>query len=242
MTGLVLAAALLFSDPVGDVPPAGYSWPRAAIYQEVGFADLVAFRVEPAGEGTRVAFQLDRTPRGEGAPLGFSLAVLAVYLDHRPGGVEVLPGAGFAVPRRYAADYAVLVSGWEAVGFELPGGERVGLPARREGEWVVVDLPLPYRGGRTRYYPLSGVYDPFEPTWFRAASPEGGIWKLKAPPGSPAAVDVFDPEAYGTGVLYPASTGGGVDPRRVVALALALASGLMLGWAGVGVVKRWRRR
>lgn len=238
MIFLALAAALLFSDPAGDVPPPGYAWPKAAVYQAVGFADLVAFRVEERRGGLAFGFRLDRTPNPGHAPLGFSLAVLAVYLDTGPGGAEVLPGAGFRVPEDAAPDRAVVVSGWGAQLYDLGTGRAEPLAARREGDWIVVETPL--SPGRYRYYPVSGLYDPFAPLGFRQARAGGGIWALGAPPGSPNAVDVFDPGAYARGYLQPASPPRAFTPRGVAVALLALLSGTLVAWGGVDAVRRYR--
>ncbi len=234
---LALATALLLTDPAGDVPPPGYAWPQAAVYQEVGFADLVGFRVEKKQEGLAFGFRLDRTPNPGRAPLGFSLAVLAVYLDTGPGGLAVLPGAGFPVAEDAAADRAVVVSGWGALLYDLKTGRAVPVPARRQGDWIVVQTPLP--PGRDRYYPVSGLYDPFAPYGFRRTQVGGGIWAIRAPPQSPNAVDVFDPGAYRRGWLRPARPPG-PSPRRLAVGLLAGLSGVLVAWGGVGAVRARR--
>lgn len=181
---LLPTLALAARDPTGDVPPPGYAWPRAAIYQQQGWADLVEVRLE---KGRLLSFRLDRTPNPGKAPLGFSLAIFAAYLDTGPGGVTRLPGAGFLVPEARAADQVVLVSGWGAELTDLKTGEARPLPAERRGDYVAVTLPaLRVRA----LYPVVGVYDPFAPLGFRPATVEGGIWRLKAPAGAPIAVDV----------------------------------------------------
>lgn len=238
MTALLLAAALVFSDPAGDVPPPGYAWPKAEVYQAVGFADLVGFRVEPREGGLAFGFRLDRTPNPAHAPLGFSLAVLAVYLDTGPGGERRLPGAGFFVPEGMEADQAAVVSGWGAELVDLKTGKKTPLFARRENRWIVVQTGLP--PGRYRYYPTSGLYDPFAPLGFRRVQVGGGIWAIGAPPGSPNAVDVFDPGAYARGVLLPLRRPGFLSGRKGPVLLLALAGGLLIAWAGVETAQRRR--
>ncbi len=238
MTALLLAAALVLTDPAGDVPPPGYAWPKAEVYQAVGFADLVGFRVESNDEGLAFGFRLDRTPNPARAPLGFSLAVLAVYLDTGPGGASPLPGAGFPVPEGMEPDWAAIVSGWGAELLELRTGKKTPLAARREGDWIVVQTGL--SPGRYRYYPVSGVYDPFTPLGFRRVQVGGGIWAIGAPPGSPNAVDVFDPGAYARGMLLPARRPGFLGGRRGLVLLLALSGGLLVAWAGVEAVQARR--
>jgi len=231
---LALIALLAVSDPAGDTPPSGYAWPQAEVYQEVGFADLTGFRVEDRGGVLWVGFRLDRTPNPGKAPLGFSLAVLADYIDTRPGGVAVLPGAGFSVLKGKEPDLAVVVSGWGAMKVSLPQGVVERIPARREGDWIVVNTKLPAH--RYRHYPLSGIYDPFAPLGFRKPSPTGGLWRPKAPPGAPAAVDAFDEAAFQTHVLSPA-TAKKRALRPFLAGVFALLAGLFAAWGGVG----WRR-
>jgi len=235
----MLAAMLTLADPVGDVPPPGYAWPQAAPYHQVGFADLVGFRVLNRGGRLWVGFQLDRTPNPGGAPLGFSLAVLADSIDAGPGGVSRLPGAGFRVPKGKEPEILVVVSGWGAARYRLDGAKAPArLTARREGDWILVDTGLPW--GRYRHYPVVGLYDPFAPFGFRETSPTGGLWQLKAPAGAPAAVDVLDPGAYARGLLRPARFSRLPGPRAFAEGILALLAGLFVAWGGVGWLRRVR--
>ncbi len=236
MLALALAALLSVSDPVGDVPPPGYAWPRAEVYREVGFADLTGFRAENREGLLWIGFRLDRTPNPGGAPLGFSLAVLADFIDTGPGGVARLPEVGLAVPRGKEPDLVVVASGWGAMRLSLPEGGVERLEARREGDWIAVNTGLPAR--RYRHYPVVGLYDPFAPLGFRQPSPAGGLWRPQAPPGAPAALDVLHPAAFATGVLAPA--GRRWDWRRGLVLVLSLASGLLLAWGAVGWMRRRR--
>ena len=226
LVALFLAPALVLAarDPSGDVPPPGYAWPRAAIYQQQGWADLVEVRLE---KGRVLSFRLDRTPNPGQAPLGFSLAIFAAYLDTGPGGLARLPGAGFSVPEARAADQVVLVSGWGAELIDLKTNESQPLPAERRGDAVAVTLPdLKVRA----LYPVVGVYDPFAPLGFRPASVEGGIWRLKAPLGAPRAVDVVGPwpgnRLMPLGGRRPFNPGGGL---------LALLAGLFTAWGVLGL-------
>ena len=223
---LFLAPALVLAarDPTGDVPPPGYAWPRAAVYQQQGWADLVEVRLE---KGRLLSFCLDRTPNPGKAPLGFSLAIFAAYLDTEPGGVTRLPGAGFLVPEDRAADRVVLVSGWGAKLLNLKTGEARPLPAERRGDYVAVTLPdLKVHA----LYPVAGVYDPFAPLGFRPATAEGGIWRLKAPPGAPRAVDVVGP--WPGRRLLPLGAGRSVNLGVVL---LALLAGVFTAWGVLGL-------
>ena len=241
MPALVLAALLALADPVGDVPPPGYAWPRAAVYHRVGYADLVGFRVLERDGVLWVGFRLDRTPNPGKAPYGFSLAVLADYLDAGPGGVDRLPGAGFRVPKGLEPEVAVVVSGWGAFRRRLDAPEgRKTLPVVREDGWILVNTGMPW--GRYRHYPVVGLYDPFDPWGFRRTSPTGGLWALKAPPGAPAAVDVLDAGAFARGVLRPARFSRIGEPRRLWAFALAVAAGVFVAWGAVGWLRRRRAR
>ena len=234
MLALALIALLSVSDPAGDTPPPGYAWPRAEVYQAVGFADLTGFRVEDRGGKLWVGFRLDRTPNPGKAPLGFSLAVLADFIDTAPGGVRRLPQVGFSVPEGKEPDLAVVVSGWGAARVPLSGGEARPLVARREGDWIYVNTELSAR--RYRHYPVVGLYDPFAPLGFRKPSPSGGLWRPQAPPGVPAAVDALDPEAFQTYQLTPATLRRR-DPRPLLAGGFALLSGVLAAWGAVA----WRR-
>jgi len=229
---------LSVSDPVGDVPPPGYAWPQAEVYQAVGFADLVAFRAENREGELWVGFRLDRTPNPGGAPLGFSLAVLADFIDTAPGGVSRLPEVGFSVPEGKEPDLVVVASGWGAMRVALPTGGADSLTARREGEWIYVNTGLP--AGRYRHYPVVGLYDPFAPLGFRKPSPVGGLWRPKAPPGAPAAVDVLDAAAFETGVLYPSAVDVQKRLRPLLSAGLAVISGLFFAWGAVGWMRRRR--
>jgi len=235
---LVLAALLSVSDPVGDVPPPGYAWPKAEVYQEVGFADLVGFQAESRDGVLWIRFRLDRTPNPGGAPLGFSLAVLADFIDTAPGGVRRLPEVGFSVPEGKEPDVAVVVSGWGAMRVSLTEGGAERLFAQREGDWIAVNTGLPAH--RYRHYPVVGLYDPFAPLGFRKPSPVGGLWRPKAPAGAPAAVDVLDPAAFESGVLYPSERTPRERLRPLVSGGLAVMAGLFFAWGAVGWMRRRR--
>ncbi|WP_457630599.1 glucodextranase DOMON-like domain-containing protein, partial [Oceanithermus sp.] len=130
----IFLALLILTDPVGDDHGAGLGYPRAALYQEVGFADITAFELKQSDEGWRLGFRLARYPNPAGAPLGFSLATVAVYLDTEPGGEEELSGTGLRTPAGGGWEEAYLVSGWGAER-RTPTGEGGGGSAWCGGEW-----------------------------------------------------------------------------------------------------------
>ena len=229
MTHWILLALLLFSDPAGDDHGAGLAYPRAELYQEVGFADLRGFEMRKVDGRWQLGVRLDRYPNPAGAPLGFSLAVVALYLDTAPGGEETLPGAGLSTPAGAGWEEVYLVSGWGAER-RTPTGERATARAWRDGDWIWVQTGL---GERPRVYVAAGIYDPFEPWAFRPALPGGGVWYLDGPADAPRALDVIAPDdgaVYASGVLRPVSTrfswrwlvSGLLAAAGLVALALAV--------------------
>ncbi len=238
MIALALAAALLVSDPSGDVPPPGYAFPRVEVAQQPGAVDLLGFLARDEGGKLVVGFRLAQTPNPAGAPLGFSLAVLAAYVDDRPGGVEVLPGAGFRTPEGEGVDEVILVTGWGAE-LRTPDGKSVAaLKARREGDWIVV--PTPLKPKRARYFVVSGLYDPFAPWGFRKAMPQGGIWSPRGPIKGLNALDAVTlqgVEAFTSGILEPARPPPWFTPRRALTLLLAILGGALLAF---GVWEGWR--
>ena len=215
-------ALLLLSDPVGDDHGAQLGYPRAAIYQEVGFADLTGFQMRQKDGAWQLGVRLDRYPNPAAAPLGFSLAVVALYLDSQPGGSEKLPGCGLKTPAAGGWDEAYLLSGWGAEK-RLPDGS--GQPARawREGDWIWLATSLRQR---PRVYVASGIYDPFSPWAFRSPQPGGGYWRLDGPASAPAALDVIAADnaaVWASGVL-PAAHGrhSWRLPAALALMALAL--------------------
>ncbi|WP_293172344.1 glucodextranase DOMON-like domain-containing protein [Oceanithermus sp.] len=227
MTHWILLALLLLSDPAGDDHGAGLAYPRAEIYQQVGFADLRGFQLRKVDGAWQVGVRLDRYPNPASAPLGFSLAVVAVYLDTAPGGEETLPGAGLSTPTGGGWEEAYLISGWGAER-RTANGERETAQAWRDGDWIWVQTGL---AERPRAYVAAGIYDPFEPWAFRPALPGGGAWYLDGPASAPRALDVIaanDAAVYASGVLPPARSR---FPWRALAsglLALAGAALLLL--------------
>ncbi|PZA06253.1 MULTISPECIES: glucodextranase DOMON-like domain-containing protein [unclassified Meiothermus] len=198
---------LLLTDPLGDDHGLGYAYPTAAIYAESGFADLTGFQALERDGRLVLRVRLARYPNPQAAPLGFSLAVVGIYVESEPtkgaeGGQE-LPGAGFKTPAGHGWDEAYLLSGWKAESLR-PDGRRQEVQARKEGDWLEVFPDLP--PGDYGYYVTVGLYDPFTPTGFRPVRPGGGGWVLDAPSGAPAAVDVLSEhqaQAYQSGVLAP---------------------------------------
>ena len=226
MTWLLVALALL--DPIGDDRGPGYTYPTAPVYQEVGFADLVEFQATPQETGLVLSVRLDRYPKPAGAPLGFSLPVVAIYVDTGPGGEEVLPGAGLRTPEGKGWERAYLLTGWGAEARALGVPPRP-VRAERDGAWVRIYTDLP--PGAYGYYVTAGLYDPFEPWGFRAVRPDGGPWRLGGPEGAPRAVDVLARDqaaVYASGVLPPIRPGLRITPWRWAALGLWALGGLAL--------------
>lgn len=215
---------LLLTDPTGDDHGLGYAYPRAALFAEGGFADLTGFEAFERGEKLVLRVRLNRYPGGTGAPNGFSLATVAIYLREKEGGPQELPGAGFKTPAGQGWNRAYLLTGWSAEE-RLPGGASNPLRVQKNGDWLEVSPALP--PGDYSYYVAVGIYDPFAPWYFRRVRPGGGAWELEGPAGAPAAVDVLatnQPQAYSSGMLEP------VRAQRQLRLPLALLS------AGLGLL------
>ncbi|AEB10841.1 glucodextranase DOMON-like domain-containing protein [Marinithermus hydrothermalis] len=226
MIWLLLALALL--DPAGDDRGPGYAYPTAPVYQEVGFADLTGFEVTVQDANLVLSVRLDRYPNPAEAPLGFSLPVIAIYVDTGPGGEEVLPGAGLRTPKGQGWERAYLLTGWGAEA-RAPGVLPRPVRAERDGEWIRIHTDLP--PGPYGYYVAVGLYDPFEPWGFRAVRPGGGPWRLEGPEAAPRAVDVLarnQAAVYASGVLPPARAGLRFSLWRGAALGLWALGGLAL--------------
>jgi len=225
----IFLALLLFSDPVGDDHGASLGYPRAALYQEVGFADIARFEMKRRGEFWLLGIELARYPNPAEAPLGFSLATVAIFLDARPGGEEELPGAGLKTPAGGGWEEAYLVSGWGAEKRVFSGGRSL-VRAWREGGWIWIQTNLRQKPNA---YVVSGIYDPFEAWGFRKPLPGGGVWFLDGPEKAPRAVDVVavDQErVWATGVLPPVRKRPSWRPFLVLALLLAGAYFLYRAW------------
>jgi len=227
----IFLALLILTDPIGDDHGAGLGYPRASLYQEIGFADVVGFEMKQQDGVWLLGIRLARYPNPAKAPLGFSLASLAVYLDTAPGGEEELTGIGLKTPPGGGWEEAYLISGWGAEK-RTPAGERQPARAWREGDWVWIQTDLQKR---PRAYVASGIYDPFEPWAFRRPLPGGGVWYLDGPENSPRALDVvaIDQErVWDTGVLPPARKRRSWRPALSLALALIGAWLLFRAWRG----------
>ncbi|HEU4741457.1 MAG TPA: glucodextranase DOMON-like domain-containing protein [Meiothermus sp.] len=199
---------LLFTDPLGDDHGLGYVYPEASIYAESGFADLTGFQALERDGQLVLRVRLARYPNPQAAPLGFSLAIVGIYVESEPAANEPkdgqeLPGAGFKTPAGQGWNEAYLVNGWKAESLR-PDGSRREVQARKEGDWLEVFPDLP--PGDYGYYVTVGLYDPFTSSGFRPVRPGGGTWVLDAPGGAPTAVDVLSDhqaQAYQSGVLAP---------------------------------------
>lgn len=221
---------LLFTDPLGDDYGLAYAYPRNALYAEAGFADLIGFEALEQADRLVLRVRLARYPNPQNAPLGFSLAVVGVYIDSRDGGPEELPGAGFRTPVGAGWDSAYVISGWGGEA-RTPQGESRTLEVRRNGDWIEFSPNIP--PGDYGYYVTAGLYDPFTPWGFRPLRPGGGDWVLDGPVGAPPAVDVLSDQQsqnYTSGELSPVRAQRLVVPWLAwVAAGVGLAS-LVLGW------------
>jgi len=227
----IFLALLLLSDPVGDDHGAGLGYPRAALYQEVGFADITQFEMKQKDGRWLLGVQLARYPNPTEAPLGFSLATIAIYLDTGPGGEEELPGAGLKTPSGGGWEEAYLISGWGAEK-RTPEGEREPARSWREDGWIWVQTDL---SEKPKVYVTSGIYDPFEPWGFRKVLPGGGVWYLDGSATAPRALDVVasDQEnVWSSGTLPPARKQRSLRPLASLALLLAGAWFLFRAWRG----------
>ncbi|GAA6730582.1 glucodextranase DOMON-like domain-containing protein [Thermus brockianus] len=225
-----MGVLFLYQDPLGDDQGLAYLYPRAALFREAGegYADLLAVAGEDRGELV-LKVRLARYPNPLEGPLGFSLATVVLWLDTGEGGEETLL-PGLHTPQGAGWEVAYLLTGFGAER-RTPKGEREGVRAWREGDWVALATGLP--PGRYGVYGAVGLFDPFAPWYLRPSSPEGGAWTLAAPPGSPPVVDLLAERpleqvaAYQTGVL---------KPLRPKGFALKRESLLAFGLGGVSLL------
>ncbi|RIH81614.1 hypothetical protein Mlute_02749 [Meiothermus luteus] len=212
----------IFSDPPGDDHGLGYAYPTAPLFAEAGFADLRGFEALQRGEKLVLRVRLQRYPNPLGAPHGFSLATVAIYLHTGPGGTEELPGAGFKTPAGQGWSHAYLITGWLAEEHR-PDGSRQPVSLSRQGDWLELTSSLP--PGDYGYYVAAGLYDPFTPWHFRPVRPGGGPWVLNGPSEAPRAVDVLHPQqaqAYQSGVLPPLRAAQNRTPWALLSAGLGL--------------------
>ena len=229
---------LLLADPLSDDRGLEYAYPRAALYAESGFADLTGFEALEREGQLVLRLRLARYPNPQQAPNGFSLAVVAVYLDMAPGGRTDLAGSGFTTPPQDGWEQVLLLTGWEAE-LRQSDGTTTAMQSLLVDDWLEVSTALP--AGDYGYYVASGLYDPFASGYFRALRPEAGEWNLSGPLDFPAAVDVLSQnqtESYTTGVLLPVTAPKNTQP----VMAWVLAGLGLMSWVLALAWPRSRRR
>lgn len=213
---------LLLTDPINDDYGLGYAYPRAALYTEAGFADLLGFEAISEGQQLVLRVKLNQYPNPNNAPNGFSLATVAIYVDTGPGGSSTLPGAGFKVPGDHAWDKAYLLTGWASEEHSSDGKVQT-VPFRRKEDWLELRPKLPTQD--YSYYVAVGIYDPFTPWHFRPVRSGGGPWVLDGPTNAPPAVDVLaknQNSAFETRVLDPVKAPQDRKPWAYLTAAVGL--------------------
>lgn len=244
---MILAVLLTVADPQGDTRGDGsYVLPVALSGPLARSLDLRDFRAEGVGGKLRLTVGMGGLDNPWNAPLGFSAAMVDVFVKTDYGGARALgdsandlqtpPGEG------WQHRYTVTGFGTRAYLADKDGKVRAdaGVPrVRTEGSSIVLDTDLPT--GRYSYWVTSRVYSPL--TQGGALSPRegGGGEALSAPrAGMPQAVDVLyggdQARAYASRVLY--ATGELRDRRPLALLALA-GAGLLL--AAFATLRAWRR-
>lgn len=122
-----VGTALRWRDPANDDRgPGDYFYPTGAQFP-TGAWDLRGFEVQPAEEDLTFVFEFTALPNPGGAPGGFSLPLIDVYMDinHSPGAgsQELLPGRPGMAEAGDAWEYALSADGWGARLFQSAPGQ-----------------------------------------------------------------------------------------------------------------------
>lgn len=242
VSALFLATLLTLSDPAGDAVGNGtLAAPTASTFRSAEAFDLRTVSV-PDAATFGVALEYALIP----PPDAFPQAITELYLHDaeaaargRAGRAALLPGSGMHLPEGRGWHAAFRVVG-ETVQMFSPDGApspeafpdevtgAYGARVRREGNtlFITTALQMP---GRFSLYGMTGVYDPFSETGWRALRAEPSPWGFSSlDQGVPVLDVITDTYAQQQGAIN-----AGVLPE--IRAPVAQEGWLLLAGAGVVV-------
>jgi hypothetical protein len=241
MLSFVVASLLTLYDPAGDAVGNGtLTAPTASAFRSTDPFDLIRITVPDAPTfGVQLEYAL--IPAED----AFPQAITELYVHDgdaaargEPGRAALLPGSGMRLPEGRGWHLAVRVVGERVWVFSPEGGpdeadfptevtEAVNARVEREGNLLTLttDVPVP---GRFSLYGMTGVYDPFSETGWRAVRTQPSPWSFASTDQRVNVLDVLT-DTY---AQQQAAINQGVLPE-------IRASTFQAGWllvAGAGVV------
>ena len=190
-----LKKGIVVEDPVGDDHgPGTYTYPTDKVFKP-GVFDLLKFTMDNGSNYWTLKFYF-RNLGGNpwNAPYGFSLQIIEVYFDYKPGGntsaIKMFPdgpGANVNLDPRHPWDVALRIAGWDYGNLiVLPNGTviqgEMKISADPTENAIIVKLPkkyLPKIGPYGLYVSvLVGSQDGYGPDKWRNVAVKAEQWKL----------------------------------------------------------------
>ncbi|MDF1522839.1 MAG: hypothetical protein P1P87_08475 [Trueperaceae bacterium] len=242
---LVAFSAAFARAPIAEVEGgaeggAGATPPTAVRYADPLWYDLVDVRWAVDADGRPVALELELAAVDPVRPL--LQPILEAYLMVAEGGRrELLPGSGVVLGEDQGWSVAVRVTGQGAWAWQADGGAPGrALDVAIVGRVVRLAWPVDL-SAEGRWAALSGVYDPFHATGWRAFAREPSPWTFATAEPGPPVVDVFPDDAAS---LAQVRAGRPWSPRRPAPVRAPVSAwwwwmvgGLALAFSGLA----WRR-
>ena len=184
LEALFVAALLSVTDPPGDVGRT-FTPPTAAAFRQAGAFDLLGVTVYRTPSLT-FSVSLESQVRFPGA-------ILELYFGASPdqtGTTTLLPGSALKLPKGASWRYAFRLTGDEVQVFGGQGGgatditEASGARLSRSGSTLTVTTRLPVPSPLS-VYGISGSYDPFSSSGWRALRAEPSPWGFAGTAVSP---------------------------------------------------------
>ncbi|GEM46627.1 glucodextranase DOMON-like domain-containing protein [Deinococcus cellulosilyticus] len=191
------APVLLFvADPAGDQRgDGGYLLPGTLSNLEVASLDLRSFAVRNEGGNLKLEVGMAALENPLRAPVGFSVAVLDVFIKTAPGGDERLADTGFVTPSNQGWQHHLSISPLKSTfqKWDPSGGVEVqegAFQVQTQGTTVHISTSLP--AGQYQYWVMVSVFDPLTPTGVEAPSLGGNPSHLRSSlQNAPVPVDVL---------------------------------------------------
>lgn len=190
MLELLVAALLSVSDPAGDAGK-DLTAPTATIFRQTDTFDIRSVSIDDAPT-LSFSVQLERFTRFPGVLLELYLGDTNRDTTAAASGTELLPGSGFQLPGGAGWRYAFRIVGDDVQVFELQGGggspaditEASGARFSISGNTLRVETNLPVPKPLS-VYAMSGSFDPFSKTGWRAVRDEPSPWGFSGTAASP---------------------------------------------------------
>ena len=206
------AVTILFSvsDPQGD-PFGDGAYTLPAARGDAAQLDLRTFTALDNNGKLELRLTFGRVQNPDGAPNGFSLPVIDVFLGSGRGGVQKLADTGFQTVANRGFKYHLRVTPWAASAerdkrsaANLPDSS--GVKVTVQGASIVIDTGLP--AASYTYWALVSLYDPLTATGVAKPQPSPSPLKLVTSlVNPPAALEVLMPASqiglYATREIAP---------------------------------------